>query len=313
MNSDSENKNLKFDYREKNPVGFFSRLLHSCYNPNMYVLPLEEKFTRTLIYLFKLLLIIIVIQGAATGYFTWNLSGTISRNLRRQLPELKLKNGKIETTASTPLAISLYKDFKMIIDPGGQKNRARLSSDVLVVAVDGALFVRQGTNSFRYLSTSFYSKDTQAPVITINSSTLDRWLPTIRFVFLILFLTLVAAELIFITGLRTVLISFGGMIARNRDSNTPGLDWNQVLLISCYAITPVTLAHTLLFVTGLSLPYREFFLLLGGTLWTFTIVNHLNEKSVARSKKEKPGEEKTEENKGNDDSKSYWDEKTGRK
>lgn len=307
MNSELENDSDEtngINYEASGTIGFFRRLVHSCYNPNFFVLPLQEKFTRTLFYLIKLLLIVVLLQAATTGYLSWRIGGNISRNLKEQLPEMKFHNGALTTRAQTPASLDLYENYKLLLDPEGERNRARLSPEFLIVAVDGGLFVRRGED-YQYLSTKFYSADDQAPEITIDTATLERWLPTIRIIFLLTTLLVVSLELIFITGVRTLLISFGGMIGRSQEPDSPGLSRLQVLRISCYAITPVALAHTLVFITGLNIPYLEFFLLLGGTLWTFTIVTTLRGKS-SPDVDEKPDED----NEQKEESESYWDRRT---
>lgn len=257
---------------------FFGRLLGSCYNPDVMLRTLSENFWRTVWFLARVLLLVAVVQVGVTGCYTWSVVGETQRNLKRELPVVHFRNGDLRVEAETPYEFKIYRDYRFIIDPSGEVTRARLDRKVLGVAVDGAIFVRSGPDSFQSLSTRLYAPDESGPEATIDSDFLNEWLPYFRFVLILTLVVVALLELGLGTAIRVVLISFGGLLARQSEEAMVNLSWGQILRISCYTVVPVVILQTLFRLLGLAgyrLPFQEFLLLLTGTAWTFVAVKRI--------------------------------------
>ncbi len=283
--TDKSSTNFDHNYR-KLPASFLSRIITACSSPNLYVFPLSEGTRSTIAYLFKLLLIIAAIQVLTGSYFVWTISGTVGENLINQWPEVHFQNGDLRLQNQTPYRLDIYQDFQIIIDPEGNVNRARLEDNVLAVAVNGRLFARSGPGEFMDFSTRYYEDTGAAPEMLIDANFISDWLPYFRVSLLFTLGGLTLLELLLSSLLRIVLISSGGLVARNNE--TARLGWGQILLVSCYAVTPVLIIQTVLFplrFTGIIIPYAEFITLLAGIIWVFFTISRFQK----RARKREPG------------------------
>ncbi len=262
----------------KLPAGFLRRLIMACSNPKFYVFPLSEKTSSTVGYFFKLLLLLGAIQVLAGSFFVWNVSGVVGENLMADWPDVYFQNGDLRIQNQSPYSLEIYQDYRIIIDPEGSVNRARLDDDVLAVAVNGRLFARSGPGMFMDFSTRYYEETKGAPEILVDTAFISDWLPYFRIALIFSLAALTLLELLFSSILRIVLISSGGIIARDNVPEDPG--WGQLLLVSAYAITPVLIVQTVLFplrLAGINIPYAEFITLVAGIVWVYFAINHYQE------------------------------------
>jgi hypothetical protein len=257
---------------KKNKFGFFKRIKYACTEPLFYKQVADESGKKTALYLIKLLLFLFVIQAPFIFYTGWNASSEIANNLQKNLPRIVFQNGNLEVEAKTPLKIPVYEKYKMLIDPQGTIPRKRLEPNVLIVISNKVIFIRSN-KEFRSVYTNFYSKEETAPEIVIDSEFLSSWLPRLRAIMSITTIFALLMSLITLTVLRLVLLTIAGLIARSRHEKS--FSWNQLLSISVYVLTPIFLVETPLLIAGLTFPHFDFFLLLGGALWLFYIINTL--------------------------------------
>ena len=281
--ADSEGrKAVDFKAAPEDQLGFWKRLVNACYNRNIYLFPLAERPSKSFFYLAKLVGIIAILLVTVAVFQSWPVITTVGENLREQLPVISFQNGELQVAGEAPVRFQVYEDLTFIIDPPGEVNRARLGDEVVAVLVDGAVFYRYRGGDFSHLSTAYYSDSSQSRKLTITPGWLEEWLPLGQKVFLGLLILGILFDLILVTLARLVLISFGGLVARQKDSPVR-LSWGQILLICCYAITPVLLLQGglgLASLLGVRIGYSDFILLFIGAFWTYSIVNSFERRLV---------------------------------
>ncbi len=266
----------------KNIPGFFKRIKYACTEPMFYKQVTAESGKKTAFYLIKLLLLLFIIQAPFIFYTGWKASSEIANNLQKNLPRIVFQNGNLKVKADVPLKIPIYEDYKMLIDPQGTIPRRRLEPEVLVVASNKVLFIRSN-KEFRSIYTNFYSEEETAPKIIIDSKFLNTWLPRLRIIMSFTTVFALLMSLITLTILRLLLLSIAGLIARSRHEKS--FSWNQLLSISVYVLTPIFLVETPLLIAGLTFSHFDFFLLLGGALWLFYIINTLADTEINNQQK----------------------------
>jgi hypothetical protein len=143
-----------------------------------------------------------------------------------------------------------------------------------MVLADGAVYVRNGEQSFEAWAISNYSTNDGPQEFVIDASTIQDWTQFFKWTLLIVSCIGLMIGYVIQGFLRVVLISAGGFFAADSDSDL--FHWGSFFKISCYAVTPVIVADAFLFSLGLSLPYQELFLLGGGTFFVYFIVKHLS-------------------------------------
>ncbi len=263
---------------------FWRRMIGSCYNRQIYRPALLEPSRRSVIYLLKILFIGLIIFSLSITATSWPVIQTVGDNLAQQLPRVIFHNGELEVEGETPRRVELYADQQLVIDPAGQVSRARLEDEVVVVLVNGAVFFRSPGGEFNYRSTRLYEKTADAPEIVISPNWLEARLFYLKILALSLVILSSSFDFLLITLSRLVLISFGGLLARQKESPV-ALKWAEILRISCYTVTP-TIGFHLLFrilqAINLSLPAPEFVMILAGTGWTYLVVKQVEEEAASR-------------------------------
>lgn len=279
MDNNRTPNNQKKDTNGASP-SFTKKVRRSCYDTSFFTLPLRETGWQSAWFITKLVLVIILIQSLVFGYSTLHISKIISENLQNNLPTIHFEEGDLEVEAKTPREVSLYKDFTLLLDPAGKNNRRHLNREVLMVAVNGGLFLRID-GGFQFVSTRHYTNAENKTEFTIDRESLSNWLPWLKKIMIAVVLLSLAFETIILTTARIFLISVGGLLARGNEEKH--LPWKQTLKISCYGVTPLVLIRAGLFISGLALPYTDLLLLIGGTLWIYVIVTKLKKSKPSPS------------------------------
>jgi len=256
--------------------GFLDRIFRSFTDLNFYGLVAVENKKRAAYYFLKLCLLVGFITGLSFGFQSSNVVGEVSRELQEKLPTIRLQNEELSVEADTPHRLSLRSDHGIILDPEAEMNRLRLEPNVLLVLVNGALHIRNGERSFETWTFSQLGVPASDDPIVINAGTVKDWTSFFQWIVLILAVLGLMIGYLIQGTLRVVLISAGGMFAREQDSSL--FPWSRLLKLSAYAVTPLLFVDGVLFVVGWSLPYQEFFLLGIGTIFVYYIVRHLSDR-----------------------------------
>jgi hypothetical protein len=257
------------------PVGFFQRLYRSNGDFDFYTLIFMERGKQAFFYCLKLSLLIGLIAGLVFGFSNWSVVDKVSNQLQQQIPEVTISNGDVNVNAETPYRMTLLEDHEIILDPDAELNRLQLEPNVLMVLVDGAIYVRSNEDNFNAWMLETYTSDGPGSSFVLNATTVQNW--TSFFKWMLLVASCIGLMIGYLVQglIRVVLISVGGFFAL--DSDSPFFGWRRFLKISCYAVTPVLLADATFFVLGINFPYREWLLLGGGTIFVYFIVKHLED------------------------------------
>ena len=255
-------------------VSFAERIRRSCLDPSFFLLPLRESGGQAVRFVVKIVLLLILLQSVVIGYSTYRISGEISENLSQNLPEIVFRDGDLDVKNQVPHKVPLYEDFNLLLDPAGERNRRQLEKNTLMVAVDGGLFLRMN-DSFQFVSTRGYTPGEEGAELTIDSNLLEGWLGWLPKMMVGAVILSLAVENTILATMRIFLISVGGLLAR--DSEEKKLSWRDILKISCYGVVPLLLIRAGLFISGLTLPYADLLLLVGGTIWIYVIVTQLED------------------------------------
>ncbi|MFP4687102.1 MAG: DUF1189 family protein [bacterium] len=256
--------------KHKEEISFLDRIKLACRSTRFYHKIIEEPGKKTFYYLVKFLLLIFLIQAPFVFYTGWQISGEIAENLHRHLPEITFHNGTLQLKEDVPFEVPVYNEFRMLIDPRGEKSRQRLSPEIILVVSNKVLFIRS-REGFRTVYTNVYSEGEKAPKLLIDRDFLATWLPRFRIMLAITTLLLLVISLVSLAATRVLLLSVAALIAKTRSQKS--FSWGQLVIISSYVLTPIFLAETLFIVSGISFPHLDFLILLGGALWLFYIVN----------------------------------------
>lgn len=266
---------------ETDNLGFFRRVYFSFTRLDFYGLTFVEHGKKATFYCLKLCLLIGFLTGLFFGISNWSVVANISNELQRQVPTITIKEGDLSVDVETPYRMSILDKYELIVDPDAKLNRVRLDSDVLMVMVDGSIYVRNGEKSFESWSLTGYANSDQTNEFILDSNTIAGWTSFFQWMLLIVSCLGLMVGYLIQGFFRVGLISVGGFFALQSDSAL--FNWKRLLKLSCYAVTPVLIADGLLFSMGLTLPYQELFLLGGGTIFVYYIVKHLqkNLKGIA--------------------------------
>jgi hypothetical protein len=256
-------------------VGFFQRLYRSNGDFDFYTIVFMEPGKQAFFYCLKLCLLIGLIAGLVFGFSNWSVVEKVSTQLQQQIPEVTISNGNVNVDAKTPYQITLLDKHKIILDPEAKRNRLQLDPNVLMVLVDGAIYVRSNKENFNAWVLDNYTSGSSKSNFVLNAATVKSWTPLFKWMLLIVSCIGLMVGYLVQGLIRVALISIGGVFAL--DSDSPFFGWRRFLRISCYAVTPVLLADLVFFALGINFPYREWLLLGGGTVFVYFIVKHLEE------------------------------------
>lgn len=254
-------------------IGFFHRLIKSLSDLDFYGLVFVESDKRAVFYCLKLGLLVGFLTGLVFGIGNWSTIERISVQLQDQIPRTTIANGEVSIDAETPYRMTVLDEHEIILDPEAKLNRLRLEPNVLLVVVDGAIYLRNGERSFEAWTFSQYGAGDEAEPFVLDAETVEGWTSFFQWALLVAACFGLMIGYVVQAFSRVLLISVGGLFARESDSQL--FHFQQLLILSCYAVTPVILADGILFATNIPLPYQEFFLIGGGTLFVYFIVKHL--------------------------------------
>ncbi len=257
-------------------LGFFQRMAGSMRNLDFYALVLAETGKQAFLYCVKLCLLIGLLSGLIFGVLNWTIVDRISTQLQQQLPPVTISNGDVTVDSETPYRLTLLDKHELLLDPDAERNRLQLDPRVMMVLVDGAIYVRSGEKSFNAWRLEPYLGNGSQTKFVIDASTIKNWTSFFKW-------TLVIASCIglmigvLVQGfLRVLLISVGGFFAIESESALFG--WRRFLKISCYAVTPLLIVEGVILAFELNVPFRDWFLLGGGTVFVYLIVKHLEDR-----------------------------------
>lgn len=270
---DAQKEYARIKSVKSDKIGFFQRIVRSIRDLDFYGLVFVESGKRAVFYCLKLSLLVGLLTGIVFGLQNWSVIEHISGELQNQIPRTTIENGDVTVDTETPHRMTVLDEHEIILDPEAELNRLRLDPNVLLVVVDGAIYLRNGERSFEAWSLSRYETGENSGPFVLDAGTIESWTPFFQWALLVASCVGLMIGYTVQAFSRVLLISVGGLFARESDS--PLFHFQQLLILSCYAITPVILADGLLFATNLSLPYQEFLLLGGGTLFVYFIVKHL--------------------------------------
>lgn len=256
-------------------LSFLQRFLQSMQGFEFYRIPLLETGKRAFFYYLKLCLLVGVLSGLVFGYTSYRTAGQVAQSFQEQMPKTTIENGSVRVDAETPYRIQLRNNFEVILDPKAKLNRVRLESNVLAVLVERSLYIRNTPDSFESWPLSTFLGNPEGKTVTITGESIRAWTPFIQRTLFVMSLVIMIIFVIIQTGFWVLIISMGGLIAS--ESESPIFSWSTFLLLSCYAVTPIALAQSFFFVTGLDLPLQRYLLLGGGTLYVYFIVKYLEQ------------------------------------
>lgn len=258
---------------------FLHRVVQASWNVDFYRRPLREPWRDAAVYFLGLWLLLGLCLGGVEAYTAWSRTDQIGKDLQRQMPTVVFRNGDIEVEAAVPYHMTVLDRHRVILDPEASLNRQQLDRDVAVVIVDDYLYVRQGPDRFRAISTRVSGGDSEEPTV-FDPGTVREMMFTVKAV--IAGLTLLLYLLL--EGLRLVVwllvISGAGLLVVGIRYN---LRWIEVLKLTCYAITPVGLLDVFLYTTDMIPMYAEVLYTALAVGWLMLAVHRLDERHLEES------------------------------
>lgn len=252
---------------------FFRRVLRASSELGFYRRPLGESWRRAALYFAGLWLLLGLCLGGVEGYRAWSETQRIGEDLQRQMPTVLFRNGDLEVQAEVPYRMTVQDRHRVILDPEASLNRQKLDADVVVVVVDGYLYVRQSPDRFRAISTRVSGRSGEEEATVLDAGTVREMLPTVKVVIagltLLIFLLMEGIRLL--TWL--LVVSGAGLLVAGMRYN---LEWDDVLKLTCYAITPVGLLDVFLYTIDLIPMYSEFVYTGLGLGWLTLIMQRLD-------------------------------------
>lgn len=234
--------------------GFFTRIHQSIVNKEFYRLVAIEPWSRALFYILKLVLLVSVVSAGLLLYQTYPTLSKIYTNLQRQIRPMTITNGQIEIEGNVPYEMSIIDDYKFVIDPEGELNRASLPPDSKIVAVlvDGGFYYRMGSEDFQFMSTRTTTdpdETSKLPSYTINADTLNDYRTTIVAVVIGANVLGVTILQFLLNIMRVGMISLGAwFLTRSQDTDRT---YKTLLKMTCYLMTPIVAIDVLFSLTGL--------------------------------------------------------------
>jgi hypothetical protein len=233
-------------------VNFFNQVKESVIDFKFYKHIKDNRFGKSFLYLFLLLLIIYSMLTVRNYLLVKSMMEQAASGLKESIPEFQLENGKFSFEGEMPFYISSSTNAIFVIDTTGTLDETSLQGTTTgVLITEDAVHLK---NNMQQQTLNFADmKDTK-----FNKSDLIELLPGLsRWVLvfmLVSFVFVVAGQLIF-----AVILALIGLIISS--SLKVDLKYRHVLNFSIYALTLPMLLDLAIDIAGLPIPQILFFMI----------------------------------------------------
>ena len=233
-------------------MNFFYQVKESVIDFKFYKHIKDNRFAKSFLYLFLLLIIIYSMLTVRNYLLVKNVMEQAASGLRESIPEFQLENGKFSFEGEMPFYISSSNNAIFVIDTTGTLDETALQGTTAgILITEDAIHlksnIQQQTLSFSEM------KDTK-----FNKADLIELLPKLSWWVLVLmliwFVFVVAGQLLF-----AVILALIGLIISS--SLNIDLKYKHLLNFSIYALTLPMLIDLAVDIAGLQIPQFIFFMI----------------------------------------------------
>lgn len=233
-------------------MNFFNQVKESVIDFKFYKHIKDNKFAKSFLYLFLLLLIIYSMLTVRNYLLVKSIMEQAASGLKESIPEFRLENGKFSFDGEMPFYISNDKNAVFVIDTTGTIDEKSLEGTTTgILITENAMHLK---SNFQQQTMNF----SEMKDANFDKTDLIELLPRVTWWALVimigLFVFVVAGQLIF-----AVILALIGLIISS--SLNVDLKYNHVLNFSIYALTLPMLLDLAVDLAGLPISQTVFFMI----------------------------------------------------
>ncbi len=228
----------------KESMGFWKSVINS-FNPNSYVKITGQKFGRSFLYLFLLIITISLFLSVRLSSTIVHLTSEFVGKVGEKIPEIRITEGVVSVPIAQPY-VYVVENYAFIIDTTGQVSSLDDYDSGMLLTRDKLIYkdkARMKTESYDL---------SKINSLYLTPETLNNWLRKGSKVLIpILFIILVIYYLV-AKNIQLFLFSLAALLA-NQIKNKK-LSYHELLNIGVYALTPPTLLASVMILFNLRFP-----------------------------------------------------------
>lgn len=220
---------------------FFTQFVKACTDFTFYKNVYDNTLSTSFKFFFKLILFISIIVGIHQGIYLSNQVKLVLNWAKRNMPNLVIKEGKLNTEVEQPYDTN-FKKIPVIVDTTGKvKNLNNYNKGVLLKKKE-ILYKRKGVKSVSISLENIKDMNFNSSFITQLEKNLYPKLVPLIVLFIYIYFSLIKATHI-------LLFSILGLGVSNFRSK--GFSYNEILNIAIYAFAPLGILTVVFGVVGL--------------------------------------------------------------
>lgn len=225
---------------------FFTKVWKSATSFRFYKEIAFQRVSKSMGYFFLFIFLITLVLSMKFSTALIQGMGEINKEIGDRLPEIRIKDGVVLTTAQEPFIIE-EKDFIFIIDTTGKTITIAPSYKQGILLTKNKLFYKQSEIETREYDLS------KIKSFTLNKEAMERWRKVFsRFALPILLVSLYPYYIV-VKLIQILLFSLIALIVNT--ITKANLKYENLFNISLFALTPPALLATVFTLAGLKIPF----------------------------------------------------------